>query len=206
MNFKLIQILPVLACLLFGQLVWASGPDPQSLIKDTTEKVLAEIVANKAELEIDPKNIFPIVEKSVVTLFDFKSMSRLALGKHWKRANENQQNEFVDAFRQLLIRTYSTALLGYSGETINYPDYELKKDAKRTMVPTEFIAKEAGQKVAIDYSLYRKADIWKVYDIKVGGLSLISNYRTRFADEIRKHKIDGLIAMLQKRNKTRTDG
>ncbi len=187
----------------FGLLFWAqsvfAATDPQKLVMQTTEKVLAEIQAKKQELTNNPSKIYPLVDDILLPRFDFYQISRLALGDHWKSAAEGEKKSFIKEFRELLVRTYATALLSYSGQEIEYPPIKSAPDAKKVKVKTR--VKNAGSTaVPIDYSLYLSKEGWKVYDITIDGVSLVSTYRSNFDSQIRRNKLAGLISDLQDRN------
>ncbi|MCP4127560.1 MAG: ABC transporter substrate-binding protein [Gammaproteobacteria bacterium] len=173
--------------------------DPQALVKKTTEQVLAEISAKKQELTSNPGQIYSLVDDILLPRFDFNQISRLVLGKHWKQATKAQKSSFIKEFRELLVRTYATALLHYSGQEINYPPIDAKPDAKRVKVRTKVQDKGAGA-VPIDYSLYLRKESWKVYDVTIDGVSLVSTYRSNFNSQIKRHKLSGLISNIKQRN------
>lgn len=170
---------------------------PDALVKETSEKVLAALDANKARYEKEPELVYQLVNDIVLPHMDFKAMSKLALGKFWREANDTQQAEFVDAFKIMLVRTYSKSLTQYSGQTIEYKPYQPPAAGKRTVVVNTEIKQSSGPAIPIDYRLYTKGGIWKVYDIKIDGISLVTNYRNSFASDIRKVGMDGLIEKLQ---------
>ncbi|HEB95597.1 MAG TPA: ABC transporter substrate-binding protein, partial [Sedimenticola thiotaurini] len=129
--------------------------------------------------------------------FDFERMSRLALGRHWRKASEQQRQAFVAAFRQLLVRTYATALLNYSDEQIVYKPLRQEPTGKEAVVNT-LVSEPGGAPVPIDYRLHLGSDgHWRVYDVIVDGVSLVSNYRSSFGSEIRRRGMDGLIRKLE---------
>lgn len=188
---------------IFGLLFWAQAVfavvDPQTLVMQTTEKVLAEVTAKKQELAANPAKIYPLVDDILLPRFDFAQISRLVLGTHWKDASDAEKKSFTKEFRELLVRTYATALLSYSGQEIEYPPINAAPDAKKVKVKTK--VKNAGSAaVPIDYSLYLSKEDWKVYDITIDGVSLVSTYRTNFDSQIRRNKLAGLISDLQERN------
>jgi len=173
--------------------------DPQELVKKTTEQVLAEVTAKKQELTDNPGRIYPLVDGILLPRFDFYQISRLVLGKHWKQASNTEKKSFIKEFRELLVRTYATALLSYSGQEIKYPPMESKPGAKKVKVKTKVNNQGAGA-VPIDYSLYLNKDEWKVYDVIIDGVSLVSTYRTNFNSEIRRNKLSGLISNIKLKN------
>ena len=169
-------------------------------MKETADLILAEVVSLKKELDQSPEKIYQLVEHIVLPRFDFPRMSRLVLGKYWKRAKESEKEAFIAAFRELLVRTYTTALLNYSGQEIEYLPFRQVEDATNVTVST--MVSEAGAiPVPINYRLHLDGDDWKVYDVVIDGVSLVSNYRTSFASQIRRHKLPGLINKLELRNK-----
>lgn len=158
--------------------------DPQQLVKMTADTVLAEVTAQKAALEADTSLIYPLVERIVVPRFDFNSMARSAMGRFWRKASPQQQRRIVAEFQELLVRTYATALLGYSGQEIDYPPMHVADGAKKVMVPTS-IKNSGGPSIPINYRL--KTDdqgSWLVYDVVIDGISLVTNYRSSFARQI----------------------
>ena len=181
--------------------VLAAIEDPQQLVRQTGDTVLAEVSARKSELEADPQLIYPLVEHTVVPHFDFRQMSQSALGRFWRDATEAQKENLTREFRELLVRTYATALLGYSGQQIEYLPVQYRADADRVMIPTR-IASSGAPPVPINYRLRLNDSKWLVYDVVIDGISLITNYRSQFAAEVRRGGIDGLISTLAEKNRT----
>ncbi len=183
----------------------ADTQDPQVLVKDVTDRVLARLDADRAQLKADPKLIYPLVEDLVLPHFDFGRMSAWVLGKNWRSASAEQRTRFTAEFRTLLVRTYAVALLEYSGQTVNYLPGRASEDGRSALVRTE-IAQTGQPSIALNYSLYQRDGQWLVYDISVDGVSLVTNYRSSFNDQIAQGGLDGLIAQLEKRNATGGNG
>lgn len=175
----------------------AEALTPDQLIKQTSDQVLNTLKTNKAIYDKDPDKIFELVNDIILPHMDFRAMSKLALGQHWRDANETQQEAFVDAFKILLARTYGRSLSEYTNQTIVYLPYQPPAEGKRTVVVQTQIKQDTGPAIPIDYRLRIKDDIWKVYDIKIDGISLVTNYRSSFASDIRKVGMDGLIEKLK---------
>jgi len=173
--------------------------DPQKIVRETGDRVLAEVTARRAELEADPALIYPLVQATVVPHFDFRTMSQSAMGRFWRQATEEQKGSITDEFRQLLVRTYASALLGYSGQQIHYLPVQYRQGDDRVMVPTR-IALEGAPPVPVNYRLRLKDARWLVYDVVIDGVSLITNYRSQFSTEVRRGGIDGLISSLANKN------
>jgi phospholipid transport system substrate-binding protein len=183
----------------------AQFEDPQELVRRTAEQVLADVTANKAELEADPKRILALVERTVVQHFDFRTMTQLALGRYWRGATEEQKNRLSNEFKNLLIRTYGSALLGYSGEEIQYlPVFEQDK-ADRVTIPTR-VSQKGAPPIPVNYRLHRESGAWQIYDVVIDGVSMVTNYRSSFASQVRRGGIDGLIETLAQRNRELSDG
>lgn len=173
--------------------------DPLMFVKSTADQVLSEVSSRKSELTAEPAKIYELVDQVILPRFDFVRMSRLVLGKNWKRATPEQQQAFVREFQELLIRTYATALLNYSGQEIVYLPVRAGKDVRDVVVNTQ-VRDVGAPAIPVDYRLMMSDNGWKVYDVSIDSISLVSNYRSSFASQIRRYKIDGLIAKLEKLN------
>ncbi len=172
---------------------------PEQLIKETSDKVLAEIKANAETYKSDPKGVYKLVNEVVLPHFDFSAMTDLALGQYKDEVNAKQRPIIIDEFRLLLVRTYSSALLEYTDQKLIYLPMEgLESDGKVT-VRTE-VAQAGGFPIPINYTLRLGENGWKVFDISVDDVSLVTNYRSSFARAIKKNGVDGLIKTLQDRN------
>lgn len=188
-----------LVLLLLTTPVVASASMPEDIVRQTSDQMLAELTDRKQELQASPGKIYDLVEHIVLPRFDFQRMSRLVLGKYWPRASESEKGAFVNAFQELLVRTYATALLNYSGQEIVYLPVQRKADSNEVTVNTQ-VQSTGALPIPIDYRLYRDGDDWKVFDVSIDGISLVSNYRSSFASQIRRHKLSGLIQKLEQRN------
>lgn len=177
-----------------------SESEPQALVKSASDRMLQALADNKAELEQDPSKIYGLVQDILMPNFDFTMMSKLALGKNWRKANEMQREEFVKEFRLLLVRTYATAMLEYTDEEIKFLPFEGDLSKKRVKVSMEVI-QASGPSIPMDLSMYlNKQGNWKVYDVKIDGISLVTNYRSTFANQIRNDGMDKMIESLASRN------
>ncbi len=179
-----------------GQAAAQTQDDPRQLVMDVTEQVLAKLRAQRPALEKDPERIFTLIEQDVLPHFDFVRISAWVLGKYWRRASREQKLRFVRAFRTILVRTYGVALLEYTNEKIRYLPLRGDPASGDVTVRTEVIH-PGRTPTAINYRLHRRRDEWKVYDVSVDGVSLVANYRTSFAAEIREKGLDELIARLE---------
>ncbi len=174
--------------------------EPQALVKASSDKMMQSLRDNKAQLEADPDFIYGLVTDVLMPHFDFEKMAKLALGKNWRGLSGAQQVRFTDEFRLLLIRTYSTAMLEYSDQEIRFLPFRDDVKTKRVQVDMDII-QTGGPAIPMSLSLYQnKNDAWKVYDVKIDGISLVTNYRSTFATEIRNDGIDNLIERLASKN------
>jgi len=173
--------------------------NPLVLVKKTTDQVLSRIAVQRSELKANPREVYALVNELILPRFDFEYMSRLVLGKYWSRANAEQQSEFVLAFRELLVRTYATTLLNYADQKIDYMPLRMATGATKVTVSTRVVGGEAPP-IPINYSLYQKAGEWKVYDVAIDNISLVSQYRRSYADHIKRYRMDGLIRRMNKLN------
>ncbi|MFA7387207.1 MAG: ABC transporter substrate-binding protein [Thiohalobacteraceae bacterium] len=189
----------VLALTLNAATALAESRAPEALVRETSEQMLAMLKEQREVIAAEPGRLYGLVYEIVLPHFDFERMSRWVLGKHWRQATPEQQQAFVDQFRNLLVRTYGAALREYTDQNIVYLPVRRGADSKEVTVRTE-VTKPGGVPIPIHYSMYLSADGWKVYDVVIDGISLVSNYRTSFASEIRNAGIDGLIKRLVDRN------
>jgi phospholipid transport system substrate-binding protein len=172
---------------------------PDALVKRTADDVL-EIVKSDKDIQAgDQAKIFALAEEKILPNFNFERVSRLVLGKNWTRATDEQKSAFQAEFRTLLLRTYATALSKYKNQKIEYLPLRMVDDAKTASVKTKII-QSGGQPVSVDYSLAREGDTWKVYDIVIEAVSLVTNYRGQFSQEIRQNGLDSLIKKLADKN------
>jgi phospholipid transport system substrate-binding protein len=165
--------------------------------------MLAVLEERRGELDRDPRLIYQLVDQIVVPNFDFERITRSAVGRYWRKAKAAQRTALVNEFQQLLVRTYAKALLTYSGQEIHYLPLRPGRKPGSVTVHTE-VSEGGAPPIPIDYRLYLKDGVWKVYDVTIDGISLVANYRSSFAAEIRRNGIDGLIQVLQKRNRDGT--
>ncbi len=168
-------------------------------VQSAADQVMSRVSERRAELEAHPERIHDSVSDVVKTYFDFGSMSQSAMGKYWPRSSEQQRQAVVAEFSELLIRTYGTTVLKYSGKPIRYGKVDWSSDEKRARVATT-AEPEVGTAVQILYYLHENGNGWQIYDVVVEDLSLVTNYRASFSSEIRAAGVDGLIAKLRARN------
>jgi phospholipid transport system substrate-binding protein len=184
-----------LALGLGSSLAQAADIPPDVLARTTTQEVLSILKQDKENLSDNPAKVYQLVEAKILPNFDFNRMTQLAVGKHWPRATAQQKQALVTQFRNLLVRTYSSSLLEFSNQAVEFKPMTIKPDDTDVTVHSE-IRQPGGQPIPIDYSMYKTAFGWKVYDVAIDSVSLVTNYRASFSSTIRQSGIDGLIATL----------
>jgi phospholipid transport system substrate-binding protein len=192
-------ILPVLASLIVAANVSAEELAPDVMIKNVSNDVL-DIVRKDKDIQAgNARKAAELVNGKVLPYFNFVRMTSLAMGKDWRQTSPAQQKILVDEFRSLLVRTYSKALTEYRDQTIEFKPLKMQAGDADVTVRTQ--VKQAGSKpVQMDYSVEKIDQSWKVYDISVAGISLVTNYRGSFAQEVSANGIDGLIKVLRAKN------
>lgn len=204
---KLFEYLFVIASLLFVPVMGnAQDVAPDVLIRNVSNEVL-EIVRKDKDIQSgNTAKAIELIEAKVLPHFNFMRMTQLAVGKAWRQATAEQQQALATEFHTLLVRTYSKALSEYRNQTISFKPFVLKPEDKETRVRTEVSQASGGKPISIDYYLEKSTNSWKVFDIEIAGVSLITNYRETFGNEIRSNGIDGLIKTLQEKNKANEGG
>jgi len=195
---RLITNLSLAAMLMAGAInVWAANAnDAKVLIENTTTQVLEALKA-------DSTKIHALVDKVVLPHFDFRKMSRLVLAKNWRKLSREQRKDFVKEFRGLLVRTYSTALVEAVGK-VSQMDYSVKRrSSRRATVKSQVYQQGKPIPIKVDYVMYyhNKKRAWKVYNVRVEGVSLVTNYRTEFRNDMRRLGVNGLIDKIAKKAK-----
>ncbi|MDG4554336.1 MAG: ABC transporter substrate-binding protein [Candidatus Competibacter sp.] len=196
---KRVIALGLLLLALGGGAIEAAVRPPQDVIQDTSTRMIDALRQNRAMLDRDPGRIYGLVDQIVLPNFDFELMSRWVLGRAWQQATPDQRRRFTEEFRTLLVRTYAKALLEYSNEDIRLLPQSTVGDGSEVTVKTE-VRLKAGRPIQINYSMHLNDDGWKVYDVTVDGVSLVTNYRSTFASQIRANGMNSVIADLQQRN------
>lgn len=190
----------ILVAVFLQQSVLAGGSAPELLVKKTSDDVLTIIKSRSQEFKQDPARLYAMVDEKVLPHFDFDRMTNLALGRYKAKVNKQQRPQLVNEFRQLLVRTYGKALLEYNDQVIKYLPMRGSLEKGDVSIRTE-IEQKGGFPIPLNYEVYKKEGGWKVYDISVDGISLVSNYRSTFSRKIKEAGVDGLIKSLQDRNK-----
>lgn len=174
---------------------------PDALVQRVTDEVLDIVRKDKDIQSGNTQKAIELVDKKVLPYFNFQHMTALALGKDWKKASPQQQTQLTAEFKTLLVRTYSNALTSYKNQKIVYKPFKMAEGETDVLVRTE-VQQPGAKPVQLDYSLEKLDGNWKVYDVVVAGISLVTNYRDQFTQEVRANGIDGLIASIAAKNKS----
>jgi phospholipid transport system substrate-binding protein len=180
---------------------FAQDVAPDALVKTVTLEVVDLIAKDKEIRSGSRAKLVEVIEAKVLPHFNFNSMTALAMGQGWAKATPEQKRRLTEEFKTLLVRTYASALAAYSEQKFDFRPLRAKPNDTDVTVNVR-VLQPGGQPVTIDYSMEKTASGWKVYDVMVGGVSLVANYRTEFANSVRASGIDGLIKELQAKNRS----
>jgi phospholipid transport system substrate-binding protein len=181
-------------------LAFAEETAPDALVKSIAEELIAAIRQDKGLQAGDPRKIAELVEAKILPHFDFRHTTQIAMGVNWRRATPEQQEQLTREFRALLVRIYSGALAGYSDQVIEFRPLRAQPEDTEVTVRSQ-VRRSGAEPIAIEYDLEKTGSAWKVFDIRVAGISLAATYRSAFAEEVRNHGIDGLISLLSTKNR-----
>jgi phospholipid transport system substrate-binding protein len=180
----------------FAQTVDSSSPD--GLVKTVTQQVIDAVRADKSIQQGDINRITQLVNEKILPYTDFRRTTQLAMGRNWRTATPEQQQQVIEQFKTLLIRTYSGALAQVRDQEIQYKPFRANPDDTDVVVRSVVVSN--GSPVELDYRLYKTPQGWRVYDINVLGAWLIQAYQQQFNEQIQQHGVDGLIQFLTQRN------
>lgn len=198
---RLVALAVTALALFAGATAFAQELAPDALARKSIDEVLAVIRADKELQNGNPKKLHALVEEKILPHFDFTRMTRLAVGRNWAQASDAQKEALTREFQTLLVRTYSTSISQYRNQTIDVKPAKIASGDKDTVVKT-VVNQPGGQPIPIDYAMERTDKGWKVYDVMVDGVSLVTTYRSSFNDQIQKSGIDGLVKTLADRNRS----
>jgi phospholipid transport system substrate-binding protein len=191
----------VLAAALSAGAAAQSAVAPDELVKSVTLEVVDLIAKDKDIRAGNRAKLIGLIEDKVIPHFNFTAMTSLALGQSWRKASAEQKKRLTEEFKTLLVRTYASALAAFSDQKFDFRPLRAKPSDTDVTVQVR-VLQPGAQPVPIDYSMEKTAAGWKVYDVMVGGVSLVANYRTEFTNAVRESGIDGLIKNLAAKNRT----
>lgn len=179
----------------------AEAKAPDQLVSEATARIIDLLKANRDLYARDHEKLYAMVYEQIVPHFDFKVITKLVLARHWRQASAEQRVRFADGFRDLLIRTYATALLKYRDEEFVFLPFMVKPEDKKVTVKTEFKRKDGGPNVPVNYRFFKGKSGWKAYDVSIEGVSLVTNYRSVYAAKIKREGLDAVIERLVRGDK-----
>lgn len=177
----------------------ASTVAPDVLAKNTTNEVLRIVKQAKDIKNGNSKKILDLVEQKVLPNFDFRKMTQLAVARNWSKATQEQQEVLISHFKTMLVRTYSASLSSVADYKIDFKPLRMAPDSTDVLVSTE-VSKPGAPPIPIDYRMEKQDNAWKVYDVLVDNVSMVTVYRNSFNSEVRRSGIEGLVAALARRN------
>jgi phospholipid transport system substrate-binding protein len=175
---------------------------PDVLARSVTEEVLQILRSDKDLQSGNQRKARELIETRIAPHFNFTGMTRLALGRNWNAANPEQRRQLVTEFRALLVQTYTASLILFKDQKIEYRPLKMAPTDTDVIVRSLVRSSSGADPVQVDYDMEKTDEGWKVYNVKIGGVSLVENYRGTFNTEITKNGIDGLISMLRERNRS----
>lgn len=196
----LMAVLIVSTALWSQQLHAEAVESPVVMLEKTSQQVIKILQDDAEQLRSDPNRTYQIVDEYILPHLDDVTMAKLALGKSWKKATREQKLAFVSEFRNLLVRTYSRSLVEFSDQKITFFPVKLAPDTTRASVRAEVI-QPGGPSILMVYRVRLKDNAWKVYDIKIEGVSLVTSYRGTFTQQVRSSGMDGLLDYMRAQNK-----
>lgn len=195
-----VKYLLLLALALVPPVSLAEGAAPDLLLRAAADDVIGKIKFDRELQALVPARAEVLVEGSLVPLFDFSHMTKLAVARNWNLATPAQQSTITEEFKKLLVRTYSTALARYQGETVDFKQLRTAPQSNNVTVRSE-LKQPGNQKTTLDYEMERTPAGWKIYNVKIADVCLVSTYRDIFAEKVREGGVDGLIQFLAQENR-----
>ena len=189
----------MLACVACVALPAFAEEAPDALVKRVSQEALSVIKTDPGVQAGDQQHIRDLIETKIAPYFDIDRMTALAMGRSYRQATPEQKKRLAEEFKSLLIRTYSNALNQYRDQSIDYKPLRAEPNASDVTVRTE-VVRPGQTPVQIDYSMEKTPSGWKAYDVIVGGVSLVTNYRDEFTQQVQQGGMDGLIKTLAAKN------
>ena len=190
----------LIASVLFSAVLapaWAQDVAPDVLVKNVTQEVVGLITKDKEIKSGNRAKLVEVIEAKVLPHFNFGAMTALAMGQNWGKSTPEQKKRLTEEFKTLLVRTYASALAAYSEQKFDFRPLRAKPNDTDVTVNVR-VLQPGTQPVTIDYSMEKASAGWKVYDVKIEGISLVENYRNTFNSEVQRNGIDGLVRALHK--------
>jgi phospholipid transport system substrate-binding protein len=185
-----------LAAVLLASTAAADPGSPDAVIEGAVTELTEKLSGRKDELAEDRDALYALINDILLPRFDRKLAAQLVLAKHWRTASNEQRERFVDAFYNSLLRKYADGLLEFDEEPIEVMEFRGDTSAKRSLVKTNVMLND-GTNVPVHYDLVNRGDRWLIFNVKVEGVSYVSNYRTELDSEIRATSLAAVIERLE---------
>jgi phospholipid transport system substrate-binding protein len=184
------------AAMVLAALAAASPGSPDAVIEGAVRELNEKLSGRKEELAENREELYALINEVLLPRFDRKLAAQLVLAKHWRTASEEQRERFINAFYNSLLRKYADGLLEFDEDRIEVLEFRGDSDAKRALVKTN-VTLDDGTQVPVHYDLVNRGDRWLIFNVKVEGVSYVSNYRTELDAEIRASSLQAVIDRLE---------
>jgi len=179
----------------------SAAPDtraPEELVEQTANELADRVESDRAQLAADQQALFALVDDVLLPVFDTQYAGRQVLGRHGRKATPEQRNEFIDAFYYFLLRSYADSVLKFRKDQVRVLPRSSKQalNQQRTAVRTQ-MKLDDGSTLAVDYSLRNTNEGWRIFDVRIEGVSYVQTYRSQFDAEISSRGLDAVIERLK---------
>ena len=189
-------------CWLIGATSVQAAQSPVSMLNRTVQQVITALKHNHARLKTNPRVVYNIINRYLLPQVDVQRMSRSVVGYAvWKQATAAQRTRFTKEFTRLVIRTYASALADFTNETVKFDTRIRWGSGQKSADVSSVIVRQSGRNIGLDYSVVLISGRWKIYDIRIEGVSLLESFRAQFASELSQGSFDQLIAKLAAHNR-----
>jgi phospholipid transport system substrate-binding protein len=190
------RLVALTAALFIGTGAIADPGSPDDVIQGAVTELTEKLDGRKEQLAEDKDALYALINGILLPRFDRKLAAQLVLAKHWRDASEEQRGRFIDAFYNSLLHKYADGILEFDESRIEVIAFRGDATAKRTLVKTNVTLGD-GTKVPVHYDLVNRGDHWLIFNVKVEGVSYISNYRTELDAEVRATSLEAVISRLE---------
>jgi len=173
---------------------------PDEMTRRTVDDVIALLEKNNNVYKTDRAKFYSMVDQKLLPYFDFRKMSQLVLGQNWRTATDAQKDAFATEFKDLLVRTYAVALLKFTDQKIVYLPYTGDPSKKTVVVKLNIKQSGGAPDIPVYTVFYNGKNGWKVIDINIEGISLVTNYRNVYNQTIKDQGLDALIKSIAESN------
>jgi phospholipid transport system substrate-binding protein len=195
-----IKYLATVFLLINSLVVLAAQQDPMKFLKDVSDSVMSELRKNKSEIASEPNKLYDLIQRFIIPNVDFIEMSQWIAGrKAWAQASSSQQDEFIQQFKILVVKTYGSALIGYSDNKVTFPPQDIDVTKDRIEV-VSWVKRPSNDDIRVKYRLVKNGDSWKVYDLEVEGVSILRGFMAQFSEEIRNQGLSSAIQQMKEHN------